>query len=115
MKIFQLISFRLVNSFSRLVNSYFRFDRSGNGGGIIQFIPEDIPAKLLGSQKCYIEIFNVELNLRGQKWLINCSYNPFKALIGEHLKLLSKNLGLQSSKHKRFVFIGGFNENKMKQ
>ena len=65
MKIFQLISFRLVNSFSRLVNSYFRFDRSGNGGGIIQFIPEDIPAKLLGSQKSYIEIFNVELNLRG--------------------------------------------------
>ena len=61
MKVFQLISFRQVNGF----NLPFRFDRNGNGGGIIQFIPEDIHAKILGSQKSYIEIFNVELNLRG--------------------------------------------------
>ena len=30
-----------------------------------------LPAKLLGSKKRLIESFYVELNLRGQKWLIN--------------------------------------------
>ena len=33
-----------------------------------------LPAKLLGSKKRLIESFYVELNLRGQKWLINCLY-----------------------------------------
>ena len=30
-------------------------------------------------------------------------------MVGEHLKFLSKNLALQSSKYGRFVFIGDFN------
>ena len=30
-------------------------------------------------------------------------------MIGEHLKLLNKNLDLQSSKYERFAFIGDFN------
>ena len=45
----------------------------------------------------------------GQQWIINCSYNLSKVLIGEHLKLLSKNLDLQSSKHERIVFVGDSN------
>ena len=51
----------------------------------------------------------MESNLRGQKWLINCSYNPSKVLIGEHFKLLSKNLDLQSSRYERFVYVCDFN------
>ena len=51
----------------------------------------------------------MELNLKGQRWLINCSYNSSKALIGKYLKLLGKNLDLQSSKYERFGFIVDFN------
>ena len=40
---------------------------------------------------------------------MHCSYSPSKSLVGEHLKFLSKNLALQSSKYGRFVFIGDFN------
>ena len=36
------------------------------------------------------------------KWFMN----PIKAFIGEQVKLLSKNLDLQSSKYDHFVFIG---------
>ena len=45
----------------------------GNGGGIMLFVWQDIPTKLRGSEKVPIESFNVEPNLRGQKWLVNCS------------------------------------------
>ena len=38
-----------------------------NGGGIMLFVQEDVPAKLIGSEKLLIESFYVELNLRGQK------------------------------------------------
>ena len=55
----------------------------GNGGGRHAIICEDTPAKLVGSEKCPIESFYVESNLKGQKWLINCSYNSSKVLIGE--------------------------------
>lgn len=51
----------------------------------------------------------MELNLRGQKRLINCLYKSSKAFLGELLKLLSKNLSLKFSKHEHFVFIGDLN------
>ena len=44
----------------------YRFDRNGNGGGIIVFICEDIPTKLIDSQM-KIEGFFIELNLRRAK------------------------------------------------
>ena len=68
MKAFQLASFRLMGYISP-----FRFDRNGNGGGILLFIREDIPGKLIGSEILPFESFYVKLNLRGQKWLIICS------------------------------------------
>ena len=51
----------------------YKFDRNGNGGGILVFIREDIPSKLVESQM-KIEGFFIELNLRGKKWLLCCSY-----------------------------------------
>ena len=53
----------------------YRLDRNGNGGGILVFIREDIPTKLIDSQM-KIEGFFIELNLRRKKWLLSCSYNP---------------------------------------
>ena len=54
-----------------------RFDRNGRGGGIILYIREDIPARLLKtSLPKDFEGFFVELNLRKKKILMGCSYNP---------------------------------------
>ena len=44
----------------------FRSDRDGNGGGILLFIREYIPSKLLLMNK-NIEGFFVEINLRNKK------------------------------------------------
>ena len=58
----------------------FRLDRSNNGGGILAYVREDIPAKSI--KVPYIskepECLAIELNLRKMKWLITCSYNPHK-------------------------------------
>ena len=49
----------------------YRFDRNRNGGGVLIYIREDIPSKLLADHKLPhdTEGIFVELNLRKKKWL----------------------------------------------
>ena len=47
--------------------------------------------------------------MRNDKWLINCSYNPHKNLIDNHLDALSKYLDLYSSKYEKVLILGDFN------
>ena len=56
----------------------FRFDRSSNGGGIIFYIRDNIPAKQLNNYILPndIEAIIIEINLWKRKWLICGSYNP---------------------------------------
>ena len=57
----------------------YRFDRNSKGGGLLFYIREDIPSKILTySSNCDIETLLVEINLRKRKWLLNGSYNPNK-------------------------------------
>lgn len=56
------------------------------GGGILLYVREHIPSNLLTVETKPIEGFSVELNLRNGKWLINCSYNPHKNMISNHLR-----------------------------
>ena len=87
----------------------FRFDRDGNGGGILLYIRDDIPSKLLSKNK-NIEGFFVELNLRNKKkWLLSCSYNPKEATISSHLAELSRNTDLYLTKYDQLLFLGDFN------
>ena len=52
----------------------YRLDHDSNGGGIMLYVREDIPSNLLATdEKNHVESFYVELNLRNEKWLINCS------------------------------------------
>ena len=84
----------------------FRFDRSGNGDGILFYITEDIPSKLSSINK-NIEGFFVEINLRKKKkWLLSCSYNPTKMQISSHLAELSKNTDLYVTKYDHFLLLG---------
>ena len=65
-----------------LLNGYstpFRLDRNAHGGGILLYVREDIPSKLLLVEENLIEGFFVEINLRNKKkWLLSYSYNPKK-------------------------------------
>ena len=61
-----------------------RLNKNSNGGGILLYITEDIPSYLIATEKEPAESFYVELNLRNEMYIINCSYNPQKT-INNHL------------------------------
>ena len=72
--------------------SPYRFDRTEDGGGMLLYIWEYIPSKLLNIS-CIgsgIECLGIEGNLRKVKWLVVYSYNPHKNYISNHLENLSK-------------------------
>ena len=64
----------LINGFSYP----FRADQNVHEGGILLYVRENIPTKLLSIEPIPPECFFVELNLGKRKWLISCSYNPHK-------------------------------------
>ena len=87
----------------------YRLDRNSKGGGILLYVREDIPSNLITVDISPIESFYVELNLRNNKWLINCSYNPHKSLIGNYLDAVSKTLDLHSSIYDKIILLRDFN------
>ena len=50
----------------------FRIDRNIHGGGILFYVREDIPVKVLSVEPLPTEYFFVEINLRKRKWLVCC-------------------------------------------
>ena len=87
----------------------FRFDRNGNGGGILLYIRDDVLSKLLSVNKNRKGFF-VEINLsKKKKWLLSCSYSPKKMQISNHLAELSKNTDLYLTKYDHLLFLGDFN------
>ena len=64
----------------------FRLDQNKNGESIILFIRSYIIASKLISFMFPndIEVFFLEINLKGNKWLICCSYNPNRIFASNH-------------------------------
>ena len=91
--------------------SPYRFDRTKDGGGILVYIREDIPSKLLNISYIAsdIECLGIEVNLRKVRWLVICSYNPHKNNISNHLENLSKVSNRNLSQYERFLCIGDSN------
>ena len=56
----------------------FRLDLTGNGGGIMLYVKEHIPCRILSkfTFEKEIEAFASEINLRKVMWLLVYSYNP---------------------------------------
>ena len=101
-------SFPIGNFIIHSFSPPYRLGRVSKGGGIMLYIREDIPSNLLATDKEHIESLYVELNLRNEKYLINCSYNPHKTMIKNHLATLSNFLELCSSKYKKMLILGAF-------
>ena len=83
----------------------YRLDRDSMVGGMLLYVREDIPSNLLSIETKPIGGFYIELNLRNDKWLMNCSYKPHKNMMGNHLPALSENLDLHTSTNEKFVFM----------
>ena len=85
--------------------------RSSSGVGIILYIRERIPFKLLKSN-CLLtntEAFLVDFKINKNEWLICCSYSPQKALIQNQMNELGKALDIYLQKYDYFLLIGDFN------
>ena len=85
----------------------YKIDRTCHGGGLMLFVREDIPSKLLLTENAPIETFYSEI--RKKKWLICGSYFPHRIIIESHMDSLSKNLALYSSTHENYIVLGDFN------
>ena len=97
----------LINSCSNV----YRLDRNDKGGGIMLFVKDNLITFLV-SGFCFsekTEIFCVELNLRKQKWLIFCCYNPHKHLIKDHLQQIKNAIDFYSKSYENIILIGDFN------
>ena len=85
------------------------FDRHGNGGGLLLYVLEDIPVKVLYSDFPAAESFYAEIILHKKRWLINCSYNPHKNNICRHLEVVTKILDSYYSKYENVILLWDFN------
>ena len=88
-----------INGFS----SPFGLDRDKNGGAILLYIREDISSKLLAIENT-TEAFFASINLQKKKWLISSSYNPNKALITNHMAVLSKAIDIFTTNYVTFYY-----------
>ena len=88
-----------------------RLDRSSNGGGILLYVRDDIPSRLLTDYKIKdnLELFFVEVNIRKKKWLLSCSYNPHTSNISNHLHHLNKGLDVYLKSYDNILVMGDFN------
>ena len=73
------------------------------------FVRKDIPSNLNEAEAKPTESFYIELNLRNDQWLLNCSYNPHKNNIWNHLKALSEFLDSHFSTYEKVLILGDFN------
>ena len=87
------------------VSSPCRLSLESMYGDVWLYVREDIPSNLLSIETKPIGGFYIELNLRNDKWLMNCSYKPHKNMMGNHLPALSENLDLHTSTNEKFVFM----------
>ena len=105
-------SFPSVQFLNKGFSAPYRFDRNSKNGGMLFYIREDIPSKILTYNfNCDIETLLDEINLRKIKWLLNGSDNPNKSQISHHLECWSSLLDEHNKEYENYVFIGDFNVN----
>ena len=88
-----------------------RLDRNSRGGGIMLFIRDNIPFRLLkpGNLPSNTEALFIEINLRKKKWLMCCGYNPNKSLINKFTYDISKVLNSFIGNFDNFLVVGDLN------
>ena len=66
-------------------------DRNDKGGGLLLYIREEIPSRLLQCKsRCSIGSLAVEINFRKRKWFLDCLYNPHRNSVSNRLECLNR-------------------------
>ena len=89
----------------------YRKDRTKTGGGLLLYVNENLPGKIINSYKFKesSEIILYEFSVSNKKWLLLGNYRPPSqndlSFIGE----LNHALNFLSSIYENFVLLGDFN------
>ena len=88
----------------------YRYDRNRNGGGIMIYIRDNIPSKLLEKHKFHddMEGLFVELNFRKVKWLLLGTYHPPSQNDIYYFNQLDKAIDTYNN-YEKILLIGDFN------
>ena len=85
-----------------------RLNRNSKSGGIILFIRDNIPFRLLKPGNLTEALFT-EINLGKKKWLMCCGYNPNKSLINKFTHGIGKVLDSFIGNYDNFLSVGDLN------
>ena len=77
-----------------------------NGGGILFYVREDIPAKLLSAETLPTQSAFMLNLIYGKKWLVSCIHQKYN--ISNHLQTISKSLYLYLSQYDNIFYSRGF-------
>ena len=72
-----------------------RLDHSSDCRGTLLYVADKMPLRPLTAYKIKdnLELFFVEVNIWKKKWLLDCSNNPYKSNISNHLRHLKESSG----------------------
>ena len=89
----------------------FRLDRNRNGGGIMVYIRDDIPSRILNKHNFPndVEGIFIELNLRSQKWLLCGLYHPPSQDDEYFFYQIGKAIDSYGGLYSKHLLIGDFN------
>ena len=89
----------------------YRLDINARSGGLLLYVSEDIPSRLLKKKSipCDIQLIPIELNFRKQKWLCICIYRPPLQNLNYFLEHLSNVISYYMIDYENVVIMGDFN------
>ena len=89
----------------------YRLDKSKTSGGLLVYVLQDIPSKLLNNFNIPkdLQIIPFEITLKKRKWLIISVYNPDKSLSTIFLDGLSRLLDFYLRYYDSYIIIGDMN------
>ena len=90
----------------------FRKDRNQYGGGLLIYVKDNIPAKLVENYKMPtdIESIFIELNFRRNKWLLMGTYHPPSQCTKYFYTEVGKALDCYMDTYDNILLLGDFNE-----
>ena len=89
----------------------FRRDRNSHGGGLLIYIKDNIPAKILKNNDLGndIEGIFIELKFKNDKWLLFGTYHPPSQCPTYYFSEIGKVLDSYLATYDKYVLIGDFN------
>ena len=88
-----------------------RLERNSSGGGIMLFIRDNIPFRLLKPENLpsNMEALFIEINVRKKKWLMCCGCSPNISLINKFTHDIGKVLDSFISNYDNFLIVADLN------